>query len=174
MTVAEAEQLLAHIERHLGPMDEGAGIVKGRRQPFSIIRVGESWITWGISLHVLELDGQDVAQEIVLTVDDELFARGALLTIGKHVVKHHEGLPAGQTHGLRGFDKSSAIDGAVCVPDERLPPFEDADPPVTFVRLMPISTAELHLVHEHGWRALLDELERAGADTSDVFREPLL
>jgi hypothetical protein len=58
------------------------------------------------------------------------------------------------------------------IPDPEVGTFLAADPPVEFMRLLPITASEARLATEHGWEALARRLTAGDVELADLFREP--
>ena len=178
--VPAAEQLLLHLERHLGQLDEPRSVSEDALREadgaFAVLcfesATGTSYATFGLSRHLLAPghDERSVAQEFVVSVDDRGYAIDVLRTLGAHVLEDHQAFSPGERHELPGWRSDSQIQGVMAVPDETLSPFQKADVSVEFVRLLPITAAEAAYARRNGWEELTARLTAPNVDMSDLFR----
>jgi hypothetical protein len=178
--VPAAEQLLLHLERHLGPLDEPRSVSEDALREaggaFAILCFESakitSYATFGLSRHLLApgRDARSVAQEFVVSVDDRGYAIDVLRTLGPHVLEEHQAFSPGERHELPGWRSDSQIQGVLAVPDETLPPFQKADVSVEFVRLLSITAAEAAHARRNGWEELTARISDPDVDVNDLFR----
>ncbi len=177
--VADAGGLLLHLEACLGPLDvSGGASERGLREveaPFAVVCLvspsGRCYATLGLSRHLLiDADEVETAQELVLDVDDRSYAIDVLRVLGKHVLERHRSLREGERHRLGEWRDDSVISGVMAVRDERLPPFDEAAPPVRFIRLLPITDGEARYARQHGSERVAAVIARSGIDLRDLFR----
>jgi hypothetical protein len=182
--VASPAELLEHLEESLGPLNESKSVAESALEArglaaISVLAFGRdptepsAHVTFGLSRHFLEGDGGTVVQELVIPVADRDFALGALTAIGGHVLKTHRALMPGERHRLHGWSGISRVGGVIVVPDPALRPFAAADPPVDFVRLLPITDSEAAFATQYGWQALAARLTAAGVNIRDLLRSPV-
>jgi hypothetical protein len=180
--------LLHHLERDLG---EYTG-AKGAMEPesdlgFSLLQFEDrpedgvtATVTFGLSVHVLtQRDGREGRQELVVLLHSP-FDEDALqiaANIGRYVLDEHVALAEGETIGMPA-QAGGRLDRLVATPPaafpERFARCRDFDPPVDFAWLLPFATTEHHLVAEHGWRDLIDELRTQGQSPYDLLRDVVL
>lgn len=137
-------------------------------------------VTFGLSVHILtQQDGRERRQELVLLLCSP-FDEDALeiaTNIGCYVIAEHVALAEGETIRMP-LQDGGRLDRLVVAPPaefpNRLARCDTFDPPVDFLWLLPFASSEHHLVAEHGWRDLVDELRAQGQSPHDLLRETVL
>jgi Suppressor of fused protein (SUFU) len=172
----DAEALLRHLGRYLGPLDESRSVserfLRNEGAELSVLcfqaDTGTAYTTFGLSRHLLGDVG--ATTELILAVDDQQYAVEVLRTLGGHLLEQHSTLRPGERHRLPGWSSDSEIEGVMAVEDEGVPPFRNAMPPVGFIRLFPITAAEAAYARENSWEELAVRLLRPDVDLRDLFR----
>jgi hypothetical protein len=180
--------LLAHLERDLGEFTGAKGAMKPETGfEFSLLQFDDrpeddvtATITFGLSVHVLtQRDGRERRQELVLLLrspfDEDALEIAA--NIGRYVLEEHVALAEGETIRMP-IQTGGRLDRLVVAPPAEFPDrfarCDEFDPPADFVWLLPFASSEHHVVAEHGWRDLVDELRAQGQSPYDLLRETVL
>lgn len=183
----EAEVLLGHLERDLGPYT-GRGV--GTRDwdlPFSLLQFPDrprsgvdATVTFGVSTHVFEGgDGRPRRQELLTTLLSELDAAAVDIAanVGGYVLERHVALLEGESIAMP-TRAGSRLDALVATRPEpfpdRLARCEDVEGGVEIVWLLPCARTELHITKEHGVPDLLRAIGERGEDPYDLARTPVL
>ena len=183
-----AATLLDHLERDLGEFTGAKGAMKPETAlGFSLLQFDDrpeddvtATVTFGVSIHLLtQRDGRERRQELLLLLrtpfDEDALQIAA--NIGRYVLDEHVALAEGETIGMPP-QAGGRLDRLVAAPPaafaERFARCNEFDPPVDFVWLLPFAASEHHLVAEHGWRDLVDELRTQGLSPYDLLRDVVL
>jgi hypothetical protein len=183
-----AATLLDHLERDLGEYTGARGAMEPETNlGFSLLHFEgkpeegvTATVTFGLSVHVVtQRDGRERRQELVLLLrspfDEDALQIAA--NIGRYVLDEHVALAEGETIGMP-TQAGGRLDRLVAAPPaafaERFARCNELDPPVDFIWLLPFAASEHHLVAEHGWRDLVDELRTQGQSPYDLLRDVVL
>lgn len=183
------DDLIAHLETHLGPLAGGwAEDSAGVRLPFQIVWFPDApspglitFATLGMSRHVLHANSKDYRLELVMSIDDRFQSArivSALVSIGEEVVARHEPLRRGDIvrmgDGLaEGSPLASLYVAAPTLLPDTFAVVDSTEPPTAFAWLIPITGAEVELVERHGWPWFEDRLEREQPDLFDLQRRSI-
>jgi Suppressor of fused protein (SUFU) len=75
---------------------------------------------------------------------------------------------------MPGWNQASPIEGVLAVSEPHLPLLFAAEPPVEFLRLLPITAKEARFASEHGPERLAEALRASGVPLDDTFRPGML
>jgi hypothetical protein len=176
--------LIAHLERHLGPIVRGA---EDARLPGVWVVVfsdrpapgATTYATLGLSHHLLTgVAGRQYRLELLgcsRAEFDALAPEGALLTVAEEMLARHAPLLRGQVVGPAGsIVPGSTLRAFYCtVPvyfPDALAQCPATEPPTVFAWLIPITADEAEFVAVHGWDAFEDLLEACEPDLLDLRR----
>jgi len=184
-------ELVEHLERYLGPIQEGWSIdADGLKLPFQVVRFDQgsgsgtiSFSTLGLSRHALPSPAsrQLIRHELLLLAPDSLRAGpipSLLQQVALETLASGRALLRGDVLGPRGpLVPGSSMEAfyvgmPVYFPDE-FATCEVEGESVVIAWLIPISRSEAAFVTEHGWPAFEERLVATDPDLTDVDRPSL-
>jgi hypothetical protein len=181
----QADLLLAHLERDLGPYT-GRGVARPEWElDFSVLRFADrpepgvsATVTLGLSAHVLEgSDRRPRRQELLVALRSELdeSALEIAANVGAYVLDRHVAVLEGESIALPPPARDdSRLDTLFCAQPEPFPRLARCGDGVEVVWLLPCARAELHIATEHGVPDLLHWIREGGEDPYDLGRTPVL
>jgi len=188
----DAENLVEHFERTLGPIRYGWSVdPDGAKMPFQIVRftrgsdsdsVGYS--TLGLSRQVLPSPASPlhIRQELLMLAPEALEpdrAASILLQVGEMAIGTERALLRGDVIGPAGALVSGSAMTALYVtmpsyfPDE-FATYSDDGGTVVIAWLVPITDSEADYVSSHGWDAFEDKLVEQDPDLVDFHRPAMM
>jgi hypothetical protein len=182
-----ADDLVRHLERHLGPMDGGWSTdTSGAKLHTQIVRFTDasssglvSFATLGLSRYELALtDGRVALAELVMSCWETHAYLGIppVLSLVADDIAHSGTMPPrGSVLGPDGplFEDSSLTALYVAMPvffPDDFHVYEGSTPPTVMVQLIPITTDEAAMASESGWETFESHLERSDPDLFDLHR----
>jgi Suppressor of fused protein (SUFU) len=183
-----AAVLLTHLERDLGEFTGANAAMKPETDlDFSLLQFDDrpesgvtATVTFGVSVHMLTgRDSRERREELVVLLqrpfDHEALDMAA--NIGRYLLDEHVALAEGETIRMPAQGGGRLDRLVAALPDpfpDRFARCDEFDPPIEFVWLLPFAQSEHHLVAEHGWRDLLDEVRAHGHSPYDLLRNVVL
>lgn len=182
------ESYIDHIEAHLGPirrkfsgpigkLEAATGLLSFEGRPFD---EATTVLTCGLSHHPLEQDsGRGIRQELVMcgfteSVGSE-FAN-VLDRVSSDFLEIHKPLKRGQVIGPRGpLLKGASVEALVCAEpwywEDSFGYFDQVDPPIVIVWLIPVTPDEAFFIRERGLDAFEKIIDDEGIDLLDFTRD---
>jgi hypothetical protein len=187
VAVIATGDLVSHLEGHLGPIDGAwSQSASGEQLAFKVLRFmdvpmmgGVTYVTLGMSDVELSLPlGKGVRQELLFccrSVHEARYVPGLLHLVGKVALRTGRALARGAVVGPAGplFPESNLTALYSSIPavfPESLGVWHGSSPATVFDWLIPITTAEVRLVHDQGWSKFEDLLENKDPDLFDLNR----
>ncbi len=185
--MAQPPPLIAHLERHLGPIATGTRYKVGAELLqvawFADRPVPEctTYATLGMSATALsQSGGEPIRQELLFSHrgPHRKEAMALVAAAAEPILRTRRSLDRGQVLGPFGPILSGCrIEALYCSApvyfDESLHVFHGLTPPVVFVWLVPISAREATLVADKGWENFEELLARQDPDLLDLDRPDL-
>ena len=181
--------LINHIERYLGPIDEGWQLTESSSKirtaafPQQPTESAITYATLGLSDEILPMSSErDVRQELVFSAD-ESFPRAAissfLLTFADYILSGRRALLRGDVVGpsepiIPGISLNAVYASIPVIFGNGFATYNGTTPPTVLVWLIPLHGVEGEFVKRNGWNAFEDLLEAKDPDLLDLNRMPII
>jgi hypothetical protein len=191
MEMQDIPELVVHLESFLGPIKSGKqSCTSNKKLPFQVIRFEHrpsplhiTQTTLGLSNYLLELpNGSTIRQELCLCYDSksqDLEPEIFLFVIGKDVQQSKKAVLRGSVLGPFGsLFPSSPLEAFYCTFPlyftEEFHEFNQVEPQVVFVWLLPIYLEEVNFISENGWESFEELLYQTEIDLLDYDRPSIV
>ena len=181
--VNEVNPFIEHLERHLGPIHNGATLCEGvLGAQFQACPFAESttFVSVGLSHHVFQQGNSAPARIEFLVACHKHFVSALnplsiIAGLCEQAISLHRVPPRGTVVGPCGkFFETTKMEALYCASPvyfaDALSPFVGLQEPVIIIWLVPITPDEAMYIESHGWSAFEDRLEEINPDLLDLKR----
>lgn len=181
--------IIEHLEGHLGLIDQGwkdrtapgnISVVCFRDRPFKDI---VTYSTLGLSHFELPMsNGRYIREELIFTAYrnfDGAQISSFLSTIAEYIIHRNKALIRGEFIGpatpiILGTLLNSTYSTVPMIFEESFYVYDEVEPPVVFVWVLPIHDEEATYIRFNGWDKFEDLLEKKNPELWDLARAPIV